>query len=391
MMMWRRRRAAIAVLATAAAVLAACSSSGNSNSSGGGPTSVGNSSAPPVTTPTTAPGGSASAVAVSDIPGWSSLKGKTLVEGNWGGALDTAEQKMTTPFGKAAGVTVKFTDSGTGPEALGILQEQNHDVSLDIVSGATPQSELGGDLAPFPSWLKAIFAKYMVAGSWDNYILNSGQTADLIACNPAVMKKCPQNLQQFWDVKDFPGPRAVDGTSPTLMMPMAEEEAGVPKDKLWPLNVSLAVKSLQQLKPNVQVFTSSGSQMEQVLDDKEVGAEILWNGRAYVVKHSQIPNLQLIWSGCQVSGIGGYGVLKDAPDKDVAFAYLGYMAEHPELQAQYVEAIDYPTPAKNLLSLLPKDVAAALPTGQNCAVEDATWYTKNSKSIEQAWQQFLTG
>jgi spermidine/putrescine-binding protein len=141
----------------------------------------------------------------------------------------------------------------------------------------------------------------------------------------------------------------------------------------------------------VQVFTSSGSQMEQVLDDKEVGAEILWNGRAYVVKHSQIPNLQLIWSGCSVSGTGGYGVLKDAPDKDVAFAYLGYLAEHPDLQAQFAEYIDYPQSAKNLISLLPKDVAAALPNGQGCSVEDALSYTKNAKAIGEAWQQFLTG
>ncbi len=54
---------------------------------------------------------------------------------------------------------------------------------------------------------------------------------------------------------------------------------GVPVDKLYPLDVDRAFKKLEQLKPHVLVWWSSGAQSAQVLKDGEVDMVAAWNGR----------------------------------------------------------------------------------------------------------------
>ena len=56
---------------------------------------------------------------------------------------------------------------------------------------------------------------------------------------------------------------------------------GVPADKLYPIDMDRAFKKLDEIKPHVTVWWTTGQQPAQLLLDKEVVLATGWNGRFY--------------------------------------------------------------------------------------------------------------
>jgi putative spermidine/putrescine transport system substrate-binding protein len=335
-------------------------------------------------------GSSGSASASSGPPSLASLKGSTLVITTWGGVWTQDEQKyLYGPFTKDTGINVRLVTNGSDPSIPAILQEQQNNVSIDIAEPLNPVVMLNkGYAQTFPHWLQAEFAKYLRPGAYTTRSIDIGDTASVIACNPAVMKKCPLTPAEFFDPKAYPGPRAIVD-DPTEALPMALEALGVPGNKLFPLNIPRAMAELKMIKPYISVWPSSGSQQQQVLIDKQVGAAIMWNGRAYVVRQQSIPALKISWSGALLPEPNGFVVLKNAPNAAAAFEYFSWLAQHPKNQAEWTNAITYPTPAKNLDSYLPQAIKSALPVGQKVTITSNYWFAANLNTLEQTWQSFL--
>ena len=338
--------------------------------------------------------GSTSSTTVSSGPLTADqLKGKNLYFCDYGGALTAADKKyFGDPFAQQFGVNVKFIDYDDPPTTVH-LQEQSGSVQCDIFA-VTYNNYKQGDVEIFPDWLQADAKKYAgdLAGTFN---VQSGDTADVIACNPAVVQKCPSNAQEFWDLKNFPGPRAMVGVAPPdddLLF--AEMAMGTPADKLYPINIDAAVNKLKEIKSSV-IWTTSGGQMQQVLTNKEVGIEFGWNGRMFTVRRDSIKNLQISWNNSTVEGKGGgIGIAKNAPDRDVAFAYIDWWLKQDSLQAQWMTVITYPAPSQNAYKLLSPDIAALMPYSSSHAAPisvDPVWQYDNLKKEEQAFQTFLTG
>jgi spermidine/putrescine-binding protein len=70
---------------------------------------------------------------------------------------------------------------------------------------------------------------------------------------------------------------------------------GVASRDVFPLDIPRAIRKLQQIKPHIKVWPDSGNQQEQIMVNREVGIQYLWNGRAYVLKKKALSDLQLIW------------------------------------------------------------------------------------------------
>jgi spermidine/putrescine-binding protein len=359
------RAAALVLVAGSVALVAACSSGSGS----GGPAATGASGGP---------------------PSLKSLKGTTLVITTWGGVWTQDEQKyLFGPFTKATGIKVQTVTNGSDPAIPSLLQEQQNNVSIDISESLNPVVLFNkGDVQPFPSWLMATFRKTLRPGSYTAKSVDIGDTATVIACNPAVMKKCPLTPAEFFNTQAYPGPRAIVD-DPNEAIPMALEALGVPSSKLFPLDVPKAMAELKKIKPQISTWPSSGSQQQQVLIDKQVGAEIMWNGRAYVVQQQNIPDLKISWSGALLPEPNGFGVLKGAPNAAAAFEYFSWLAQHPKNQAEWASALTYPMPAKNLDSYLSKAVAAALPVGQTVTITNQYWFASHLSTLESTWQGFL--
>jgi Bacterial extracellular solute-binding protein len=81
--------------------------------------------------------------------------------------------------------------------------------------------------------------------------------------------KQPVTWQDFWDATKFPGPRGLYN-APTYIVEFALIADGVPKDKLYPLDVPRALKSLDRVKPHVKVWWTQFPQPGVLLKSGEI-------------------------------------------------------------------------------------------------------------------------
>jgi putative spermidine/putrescine transport system substrate-binding protein len=318
----------------------------------------------------------------------------TVAVSSWGGSWTEAEEEhIGKPFTEETGIKVEYKVTGESPTAPALLQAQSGDVQLDIINSENAELlRSKGLLAPWPDDIKQLLEETARPDAYKDDLIAFGNTANVIVCNPKVMKKCPTTAAEFWDVKGFPGRRAImDQAEAALAFALVAD--GVPNDQVYPLDVDRAIAKLEQIKPDIRVWPSSGDEQQQVLINEEVGAAIMWNGRAWGVKSENIPDLEMYWDGAQVSYGSGLVVMKDAPNQAAAFEYIKWLLEHPESQAKWSEALTYMSPTKQLNDLVDPEVAAALPSAHEdeVIVEDDEWLVEHNEEIQKAWQEFLAG
>src|SRR5690606_35103974 len=101
-------------------------------------------------------------------------------------------------------------------------------------------------------------------------------------------KPRPTSWAEFWDVEQFPGPRALRN-SPVDNLEFALLADGVPLDQLYPLDVDRAFKKMEEIKPHISVWWSTGAQSAQVLIDQEVVLGTAWHGRFFTAMQEGAP------------------------------------------------------------------------------------------------------
>jgi putative spermidine/putrescine transport system substrate-binding protein len=198
--------------------------------------------------------------------------------------------------------------------------------------------------------------------------------------------KAPKNFTEFFDTKAFPGKRCLPDY-PHYCLGFAAQAAGVPVDKLFPLDVDLAFKKLNEIKKDVSVWWKAGAQPPQLLKDNEVQYVICWSGR--VVGD---PAFGMNFAGGKAD-LSYFGIVKGSKPEDKAAAYkLMHEMSLPENQAKAAEVISYTGPSPNLDPLLPKDKLAQFPSSaQNKAIqyfENAEWWAENGEAVNKKWEAF---
>ena len=313
---------------------------------------------------------------------------------SWGGSWTEAEQEhIGTPFTEETGIEVEYKVTGESPTSPALLQAQSGNVQLDVINSENAELLRSEDLlATWPQEIQDLLAEGAREGSYKDDLIAFGSTANVIVCNPKVMKKCPTTAEEFWDVEGFPGRRAIMDQAEAAMA-FALQADGVPMEEVYPLDIDRAIAKLEEIKPDIRVWPGSGDEQQQVLINEEVGAAIMWNGRAWGVKQENIEDLELYWEGSQVSYGSGLVVMKDAPHQEAAFEYIKWILENPEAQAAWSSALTYMTPTNQLNDLVDPEVAEGLPSAheEDVIVEDDVWLVENNEAIQSAWQEFLAG
>ena len=95
--------------------------------------------------------------------------------------------------------------------------------------------------------------------------------------------------------EEIPRGRARCATIPTDNLEFALMADGVPTDKLYPIDFDRAFKKLDQIKPHVTVWWTTGQQPAQLLLDKEVVLATGWNGRFYDLIKKGAP-IEIDWN-----------------------------------------------------------------------------------------------
>ena len=108
----------------------------------------------------------------------------------------------------------------------------------------------------------------------------------LMAWNKDAIKGAqPTGWKDFWDTKNFPGPRSLyNDVFGTLEFALMAD--GVPPDKLYPLDLDRAFRKLEEIRPAVKVWWKSGAQSVQLVTSGEVNFIPMWNARAMVAANT---------------------------------------------------------------------------------------------------------
>jgi putative spermidine/putrescine transport system substrate-binding protein len=181
--------------------------------------------------------------------------------------------------------------------------------------------------------------------------------------------EAPATWADFWNVDEFPGPRALFA-SPLHQIEIALLADGVPPDRLYPLDLDRAFASLDRIKPHVKAFWETGAQQVQLLASGEVVLSSVWNGRMFAAQRENQPVDFTFNQG--IISLDPYSVLKGARNISDAWKVMNAMIA-PQMQASFARCIGYgPTNAKAFDYLDPK-IQAQLPSAPENIKHQVVW------------------
>jgi putative spermidine/putrescine transport system substrate-binding protein len=334
---------------------------------------------------------SASILAVS--AGTASAEQITFV--SQGGAYQEAQTKaILNPVAEMTGIKINQDSS---PDAWPVIKTQTASGKpvWDVIDTPTKDCVRGGeqgmieklDYSKIPNAEKmpaSYKTPYSVAYEFYSSVL--AYNKDKFGNNP------PKTWADFWDVKKFPGTRALRN-HPLATLEAALLADGVAPDKIYPLDVERAFKKLEEIKPHVTVWWTSGAQSAQLLADGEVDMEMAWNGRvAAVVKEGAPVSYTFNHGFLQYTSLC---ILKGAPNASTAVKFIN-AALTPEIQANFPTYIDYgpANPEAYKTGKISEKRIAEMPSApENAAkqvlVDDQWWSSSAGEEVQKRWATFI--
>jgi putative spermidine/putrescine transport system substrate-binding protein len=201
----------------------------------------------------------------------------------------------------------------------------------------------------------------------------------------------PQNWADFWDVAKFPGRRGLYRNF-TGVIEAALMADGVAAKDLYPMNLDRAFRKLEQIKPHINVWWTSGAQNTQILQSGEVDMCDTWGARATAAIQSGAP-VRMSWNQGLYSA-DGWSILKGTPKLDLARRFVAYCTK-PERQAAYSTQVANGPSNEDAFNFIPADRAAILPTSphniQGLVPSNPEWWAANRRRVQQRFQDFLLG
>ena len=285
---------------------------------------------------------------------------------------DSIEKGYIEPLRKKAGINViRESPSSLGKLRALVESGQKDTVIFELGQSVMVQAKQLGLIEPI-DWA-AVNPAPMFPEAKNEYGFGYQYFSTIMAWRKGT--KEPKNFTEFFDLKAFPGKRCLPDF-PHYCLPFALQATGVPIDKLFPLDVDLAFKKLDEIKKDVAVWWKAGAQPPQLMKDNEVQYSICWSGR--VVGD---PAFGLNFAGGKAD-LSFFGIVKGSKPEDKAAAYkLMHEMSLPENQAKAAGVISYTGPSPDLDALLPKDKLWQFPTSkQNKAIqyfENAEWWAEN--------------
>jgi len=318
-------------------------------------------------------------------------KPKQIVVNASGGSMGSAMRKAYyDDFEKDTGIRVVETS----PVDLGKLKAM-------VQSGSAEWNvtELGGQDAIFAArsgLLEKIDDKIVDRSKFPEeahaeYTFAGSVYSTVLAYRTDVFKPGtqPKGWAEFWDVKKFPGPRSMRN-HPVDNLEFALLADGVKPENLYPIDMDRAFKKLDEIKPHVTVWWTTGQQPAQLLLDKEVVLATGWNGRFYDIEKKGAP-IAIEWTGGSIKQ-GTFGIPKGAKDLYWAQKMLAYMAD-AKRQAVFATELGYPGLNLDSIKLVDAKVAPAMPTYPDNLQKQfwlsAKWWDENLDKAAERWNQWL--
>ena len=313
-----------------------------------------------------------------------------------GGAFEKAlREHFYDPFAKETGIRIRPV-SATNSETWTKLRamQQTGRVEWDIVT-AWPEDLVAQSAMLEPVECGAL--KNLAAHGVEGACLPNGVLRTLGAVTISYDKTkfpngAPKTWADFWDVKRFPGPRAMPNAGAPWWPLMAALQAdGVDKDKLFPLDLDRAFKKLDEIRPHVTVWWRTGDQSQQMFRSGEVVLAQMWSGRALALKDAGMP-IEVAWTGAPPN-TALWAIVKGIKNKEAAMRFLDYFVTRPEAHLPFSNAVNFDTVNRTALTKLTPEQRLDRVTdpanAKQMAAMDAAWVAENRTALLERWNRWL--
>jgi len=339
-------------------------------------------------------GAAAAALAVlalsAGVRGEEPQKPERIVVNDSGGAMGTWMRKAYfDPFEKLYGIRVVETSPDDFGKLRAMVESGNVEWTVTEIGGqdAVRAAKMGlvekiddkiVDRSKFP---KETQAPYYFSASVYSTVL--GYRTDVFKDGH------PTSWAEFWDVKRFPGPRSLRN-HPVDNLEFALLADGVAPDKIYPIDMDRAFRKLDEIKPYVNVWWSTGAQPAQLLLDKEVVLATGWNGRFFDLIKKEAP-IEIEWGQGALKS-GTFVIPKGAKDAYWGQKFLAFLTD-PKAEAIYANALAYPGLNPDALQYVDAKVLPYLPNEpgnlkRQFWISDE-WWAENGTAAMERWNQWM--
>jgi putative spermidine/putrescine transport system substrate-binding protein len=201
----------------------------------------------------------------------------------------------------------------------------------------------------------------------------------------------PVGWKDFWDTKKFPGDRALSGAGPsTPELEFALMAAGVPPDKLYPIDIEKAFASYDKIKGSIVKWWETGAVPVQMLTDKDVVLTSVWNGRMAAIQAAGVP-AAISWDQGMLKR-DAWAVPKGSPNKANAMKFIAFSTMAVP-QARLSCLIPYGFVNAQSPQYVPPKQLALLPSAPEIKSRlvpyDYEWWSQNRDAVIARWNKWV--
>ncbi|MGY4408220.1 ABC transporter substrate-binding protein [Bradyrhizobium sp. USDA 3315] len=328
--------------------------------------------------------------------------GEVVVCSYGGSFTESLRKYVFDPFTKRTGIrVVDVTADNAEPQIKAMREAGRVDWDVAFVNPFWPaylELQQAGAFMPIDYSL------------WDDEALNgvpesarlkdaivAFQNANLLVYGEqAFPKGGPKNWADFWNIKEFPGPRGLSANSVNADATTALIADGFTHEGLWRLtddNVGRALKKLDEIKPHVTKWWTAGGEPIQLLINGEYALTSAPDGRALAAIKRGVP-IRTVWDGATITD-NYWIVVNGGPNSANAQKFIAFV-NRAEMAAAFTQGTGYPGPNLNQLRYLPADLVPLLSISPDNAPKtvrfDVPWFLEkradgktNAEHVQERW------
>ena len=197
-------------------------------------------------------------------------------------------------------------------------------------------------------------------------------------------RKAPASWADMWNVKDFPGRRGLR-KYPFDTLEEALMADGVPTSQVYPCNLDRGFASLDKISRHVDVWWTTGAQVEQMLGSGEVAMVSTWVSRAQSAIANGAP-VGIVWEQ-NVWGCDNWSILKGTPNADACREFIKF-ASDPKRQAALAEYFPAGVTQPEAFNFIKPEIAKNCPTypaniKSGLHIDAKYWQANQSVALER--------
>ena len=311
---------------------------------------------------------------------------KQIVVCNWGGNAGEIEKEcFYDSFEKETGIKVIMTS----PPDVGKVKAQvdSGNIEWDVILTDLPAililTEEGKSYLEELDYSKIdpkILAQ-VIPETKRRYSLGARIYSFNIAYNTRTFPKGkqPKSWADVWDVKKFPGVRSFNnpygGITPQYEVFLMAD--GVPDDKLYPIDVERAWKSIGRLKPHISKWYKSHAQAVQMLVNGEIDIACTIGPRVIAEKWKGAP-VDIEYNQGKLAA-DNWCIIKGSKNKEEAYRLINYIMD-AKRQACLSSKVPYGPSNREAIKHIDPKIADDLNTSpRNLSVQtwqNVKWWTE---------------